>query len=290
LEKVRTIETIEVQIASVRVALEVHAPVAARLRRRYAQFALPHSEAGAPARLRLTMLFDDDLGEAAEMAALPNVRLDMLDEDRARLSGDCSASLDLASGCGVLEAGDAFLGMDALVRLSLSLLAPADGWILFHGAAVELVSGGWALLLGSSGAGKSTAARAFVSYCDELVLARPDGPDAEAASTPYWNGRPGRAPCRAVVCLERSETPCSRFIDGQQAFRALSQHVVRHASRDAVDRIVLGQLCALSMQVPVLLVRSQTGDGYPTSLGRALEAYGFALRPNAVQPLGGDRP
>jgi hypothetical protein len=289
-EAARTIETIDVRIGSVHMALEVSTSLATRLRARYQAFTVRHPEGASTPQLLLRSLVDDEWGGDDESAGLPNLRLDMLDQNRMRLSGDCAATLDFTSGRGDLEAGGAFVGLDALVRLSLSVLAAAEGWILFHGAAVELVSGGWALLVGHSGAGKSTAARAFVSYCDELVLSRLEGRDAVAASTPYWNGRPGRAPCRVVVCLERSEAPGSRFLRGREAVRALSPHVVRYAARDATDRAVFQRLCSLAGRVPVLLVRSRVGGSYPASLGLALESCGFALRSRAVESLRGDSP
>lgn len=283
----RTIETIGVQIGSVRVLIDVDPPLAARLRKRYLEFVVPHPGADVSPRMRLTSLVHGGTHGSRALAFVPRLRLEVLDDDRIRVVGDCQASLDLSAGSGVLEAGDGFTGMDSLVRLSLSLLTPADGWILFHGAAVELASGGWALLLGRSGAGKSTAARAFVSYCDEMVLARPEGGGAEAASTPYWNGRPRRAPCRVVVCLERSEAPALTTLTGCEAIRSLSAHVVRYVPRDAADRTLFERLCAVAARVPVVLVRSASGDSYPTSLGHALESSGFAPRWNAAPRLQG---
>jgi hypothetical protein len=274
---------VTVEVGSVRIRIDADPFAAARLRQRYVEFVVPDAGAGAGARLRLTTLAGGTHGPGGT-AVVPDLRLETGDDDTIRLHGDCRATLDLADGRGVLEAGDGFTGMDALVRLSLSLLAPSHGWIVLHGAAIELASGGWALLLGRSGAGKSTAARAFVSYCDEMVLMRPDGPSAEAASTPYWNGRPGRAPCRVVVCLERGETPASTILTGGDAVRALFPHVVRHVAQDGADRTLFERLCAVAARVPALLVRSASGDSYPGSLGLALASAGFAPRWKAGLP------
>jgi hypothetical protein len=286
----RELEAIELRIGPVRVGLEMGPASAARLRQRYGAFVVPPATVRTPARLRLTSWVEDSRPLSGETPRVPSVRLESAGEGRWRLSGDCAASLDLASGQGALEHGDGFIGMDTLVRLSLSLVAPTYGWLVLHGAVIDLASGGWALLLGRSGAGKSTAARAFVSHCDEWALGRPEERGAVAASTPYWNGRPGRAPCRVVVCLERAEQPASKRLHGRDAIRALSKHVVRHVARDRIDRYQFAQLCALAGRVPVLSIGSRSGDTYPGELGAALASFGFAPRSNeARHALGGLR-
>lgn len=267
-----------VEIGSIRISIDAGPWAAERLRARYADFVVPDPGTGTRPRLRLIAPAERRARGPSGSPLVPRLELETVDEETIRVEGDCRASLDLASGRGVLESGDRFVGMDALVRLSLSLLAPEKGWVVFHGAAVELASGSWAVLLGRSGAGKSTAARAFVSYCDEMVLLRPEGRGAEAASTPFWNGRPGRARCDLVVCLERSAVPASTTLTGGDAVRALASHVVRHVARNAADRLLFERICTLAARVPVVLVRSASGEGYPASLGRALASAGFALQ------------
>ena len=266
---------LELDIASIRIGLTVGPRLRHRLRRRYGDF-LRTTPLHAPRpQLRLISLPDDSPEDSRR---LPAVRLDSRDELHVQLLGDCVGSLDVAGGHGVLERGAGFIGVDAMLRLSLSMLAPGAGWVLLHGAAMEVASGGWALLLGPSGAGKSTAARAFTSWCDELVLARPEGDRAEAASTPYWNGHAGRAPCRALVCLERAEVALVRQLRGGEAVRALLEHVVRHVPRESADRTLFERICALARAVPVLRVRCTSGPHYPGELARALQSSGLPLR------------
>ena len=272
----RPIDTIELKIGSVRVGLAAASRLAERLRQRYGGFVQPCREGRPPPNILLTAGLDDDPPGDGEMAALPKVRLEQLDHDRFRLAGDCTASLDLVSRSGILERGEGLRDMDSLVRLSLSLLAPADGWVLLHGAAIAMASGDWTLVVGRSGVGKSSAASAFVSFCDELVLARPTGNSGQAASTPYWNGRPGCAACQAIVCLERSETPTSRWLRGADAVRTLLPHVVRHVSREVTDARTFDRLCALVERVPIAFIGLSTGDSYVTRLGFALETLGLA--------------
>ena len=268
-------ETIELRIGGIDFGIEASPPLDARLRRRYGDFARPRGPAEGTPRLRIDALLADG---PVEPARLPSVRLEDGADGRLSIRGDCCASLDLQAGYGRVTRGDGLAGVDTLVRLSLSLLAPAEGWVLFHGAIVQLATGNWALLLGRSGAGKSTAARAFVSYCDELVLARWDRDAAEAASTPYWNGTPGSATCEAIVCLERSETPASRLLRGGEAVRALLPHPVRHVRREADDRVLFSRLLELAEGVPVLSARLIPGRSYVARLGAELERQGFAPR------------
>ena len=232
-------------------------------------------------RLWIESLHD---GGPAGPEILPRVRVQEEGEDRLSLQGDCSASLDLRAGRGCVEGGDGLAGVDSLVRLSLSLLAPAEGWILFHGAAIELASRKWALLVGESGAGKSTAAHAFASFCDELVLARGSSDAAEAASTPYWNGTPGSASIAAIVCLERSEAPGSRLLRGGEAIRALLPHLVRYVRREAADGALFQRLLELVQGVPILRARFVTGHSYVARLGSELERLGFGPRRRILNP------
>jgi hypothetical protein len=282
----RSIETMELRIGGIHFGIQASPPLAARLSFKYGDFFRPDGPARSPApRVRIEARLAD---YSDGPAALPSVRLEEGKGGRLLIRGDCCASLDLQAGWGCVSRGDGIAAVDTLVRLSLSLLAPAEGWVLLHGAAIELTTGGWALLLGRSGAGKSTAARAFVSYCDEHVLARWDRGAAEASSTPYWNGTPGSALCEAIVCLERSETPGSQLLRGSEAVRALLPHLVRHVERDAVDRMLFGRLLDLVREVPVLRARLRSGPSYVAHLDAELKRQGFAPRwktpPGAKQP------
>lgn len=226
--------------------------------------------------------------QASSSHYLPKVHLRRRGSSRFEVSGECSAWLDLESRRGMVTSGNALAAVDTLVRLSLSLIAPQHGWILMHGAAVALESGGWALLLGRSNAGKSTAARAFESHCDEWVMARSDPRGALAASTPYWNGTPGLARCEAIVCLEKepicgagrrcTDSPLLHELRPVHAVRALLPHVVRFVSREEIDRSVFANLCALARSVRVFCARCPTGDRYIPGLARMMDDAGLRVR------------
>lgn len=272
-------ERVDLEIGGMGFEIEVLARMAASVRQRYAGFERPPGERGPTAPgLRLSALEEGD-GEYVDFVQAPaHVQVDGHDDRRLRFWGGCAGSIDLPAGCGTLESTAGLGGVDALLRLSLSTLAPTLGWVVLHGAAIEAAGGGWILLLGRSGAGKSTAAAAFASACDDLVLARSSGEVVEAASTPWWNGRPGRAECRGFVCLERSEAPGAERLRGSHAFRAVLSHVVRHVPHEAVDRATFARLGAMIERAPTVRVRAATGASYPRRLAATLESLGLAPR------------
>src|SRR5712691_9054332 len=126
----RSMQAIELQIGGIRVGIEASPPLGARLRRRYGDFARPRGPGEGTLRLRIEARLADG---PAEFATLPSVRLEYGEDGRVSIRGDCRASLDLQAGHGRVTRGDGLAGVDTLVRLSLSLLAPAEGWVLFHG-------------------------------------------------------------------------------------------------------------------------------------------------------------
>jgi hypothetical protein len=264
------------QIGSVRFEISAPRSAALRLERRFGPFVRPPSTPLRP-HVRLTAPAAgrpprEGSGHARELIVTVGA------DGHYRLDGACSASFDPRTGVGQVEAGDEAVGLDALVRLSLSTVAVDHGWILLHGAAVELASGAWAVLAGRSGAGKSTAARAFASLCDDLVLVRPDDTGLEAASTPYWNGRAGTARCAVVACLERAADPATVRLNGAAALREIARHVVRVAPSADAERRGFTRLGALISRVPVVAVRSAPGPTYPASLAAALATIGFPPR------------
>ncbi len=257
-------ERVDLEIGGMGFEIEVLARVAASVRQRYAWFERSPGERGPTPGLRLSALGEGD-GEYADFVQAPaHVHVYEHDDRRLRFWGGCAGSIDLPAGCGTLESTAGLGGVDALLRLSL--------------AAIEAAGGGWILLLGHSGAGKSTAAAAFASTCDDLVLARSSGEVVEAASTPWWNGRPGRAECRGFVCLERSEAPGAELLRGPQAFRAVLSHVVRHVPHEAIDRATFARLGAMIERAPTVRVRAATGASYPLRLAATLESLGLAPR------------
>lgn len=122
----------------------------------------------------------------------------------ALIRGDFRALVDVpgATGRAVVLSGGR-LTADAIIRITASLLLPARGGLLVHGASFDL-NGRGILAMGPSGSGKSTLAR--LSGCpvlsDEisLVTIGPAG-EVQVQGTPFAGG-PAPAP-RQALPLER---------------------------------------------------------------------------------------
>jgi hypothetical protein len=160
--------------------------------------------------------------------------------------------------------------IDALVRLALAVLLPAEGALLFHGAAVT-TPGGVMVLVGESGSGKSTAAAHLQpSLADELVVLRPlASGGVEVTGTPYWGGRPASHPVARLVCLRRGLPPHRVARHGAAAVRALLPHVVRYLAHPTVDVQALSLVARLGAS-PVLELACPEGAAYLPFLTRAL--------------------
>jgi hypothetical protein len=177
-------------------------------------------------------------------------------------------SYDLRRGEGWLE-GVRHLGeIDALLRLALSIELPRRGALLVHGAAVES-AGAAVVLVGASGAGKSTAAAALGALSDELTVI--DVGALQAEGTPYWRGRARRIPIASLRVLERG-LPARESVRGAEALRALLPHLVRYAALAEVDREQLALAARLCGRLPVERLRCPEGAAYLPFLRRALEA------------------
>jgi hypothetical protein len=152
--------------------------------------------------------------------------------------------------------------VDALIRAALSLSVPLAGALLLHGAGLALRGGGLALC-GASGSGKSTAAEAFGGFSDELIVLRPVGERGlEIDSTPYWRGRPFRASCEEIVCLQRGEPAGRERLRGSEILRALAPHVVRYVALERVDRAQLGILGKIAQRAAVIRLCCPDGEEY----------------------------
>lgn len=209
---------------------------------------------------------------------LPHVELTFLDRRYLILEGDFIAWFDLRDCRAVVEAGAGLAAIDTLLRISLSLVAHKANWLLLHGAAIQLESGGCALLVGDSNAGKSTAAKSFESYCDEWVLLNAGAESPRAAGTPYWNGHSRMAGCEAIFCLRKSESPDLRYLRNSCAVRALMPHIVRWIQANDTDQRNFENACKAARSIPVFQADCPTGDRYIPFLDQAASKAGFAFR------------
>lgn len=266
--------TVTLQIADIVMELDVDQQCTEPLHARYGRFL---TDSG-PAQFRLSC----HLELQPHINPIPNVTLKSIDDFRFVLQGECEGWLDLTKDLGALENGIGFGSFEALIRLSLSLLAPLKGWILFHAAAIDLESGGCALLLGHSNAGKSTAARAFSAMCDEWVLLRVDVDGILAAGTPYWNGVGGYRKCDAIICLERSDHAALQRLTRSEAIRALLPHVIRHVLREQVDCSIFQNVCAVAGKIPTFRSLCPTGLQYINCLSKAMMDAGLAAQRRGI--------
>ncbi len=268
---------LRLEIADVQAELAVPRAAEAPARRRYDGFIRPGAAPDGPPALRLTAAPPPDHGRGiptgpARLVARP------VDARIIQFHGDCHGTLDVERGIGRIDRGRPLESVDALLRLGLAVIAPARGWLLLHGAAIDLRDGAGLALLGASGAGKSTAAATFESRCDDLVLVAPRRRRVEIAGTPYWRGRPGTAPGSLIVCLERGSRPRARRLGPVEALRAVARHVIRFCALPAIDVRTLAVLRDLASEVPVVAVSCPEGPDYLPFLARALADFGVFPR------------
>lgn len=166
--------------------------------------------------------------------------------DLARFGG---AEYSLSSRRGFIRA-DGFGPVDAMVRLALSVELPRRGALLLHGAALP----GGIALCGASGSGKSTAAAALGGACDELVVIY----NRELVATPWWGGRPSRAPLRRLIALRKGGAS-RRTLTGARALREVLAHAVRYLSSPEIDRSLLS---AAALPVPVEILECPEGGAF----------------------------
>jgi hypothetical protein len=268
-------------------ALRIESPerVAAALAERFGPFLAP---AVAP-DVALAITTADDVFSAELRLGEPAPRIAAMracmhlggqpDGTCVHLEGGARGWFDAGRGVGEV-AGVTHLGeVDALLRLALSLTLPRRGALLLHGAAVSLPGSGdggpVALLVGASGAGKSTAAAALgPGLGDELVVLHRSG---EASGTPYWLGSPARRPAAALLCLARGGPAGSTPLVGSAALRALAPHVVRYLADGATDRAAFGLLAHACTHLPVARVDCPEGAAFVPFLRDALACGAFEV-------------
>ncbi|HET6922878.1 MAG TPA: hypothetical protein VFI16_06995 [Anaeromyxobacteraceae bacterium] len=273
------------EIADVQVVLALPRADEAPARRRYHGFIRPGAAPDAPPALRLTAAPGPDHGRGVATGPARLVARSV-DARTIQFHGDCRGTLDVERGIGRIDHGQPLESLDALLRLGLAAIAPARGWLLLHGAAIDLRDGAGLALLGASGAGKSTAAATFESRCDDLVLVAPRRCGVEIAGTPYWRGRPGTAPGSLIVCLEKGGRARARRLRPVEALRAIARHVIRFCAVPATDALALAVLRALASEVPVLAVSCPEGPEYLPFLAGTLADFGVFPRWRARRSAG----
>jgi hypothetical protein len=245
---------LHLDIGGVVLRVESEPRVLEAMQLRYGAFTVDHAPDPVVLRVSAAAAFVPELerdGSASVSAGSDGV---------LRLDGGARGSFDLAARQGAIEEVSGLGPIDSLLRAALSLLLPADGALLVHAA---LARG--RVFAGASGAGKSTAARTLGAECDELVILRPQGDRVLACATPYWQGRPARHHCQAVVCLRRAggAPPAIADLDGVRAARALLANVVRYAVVPRVEREILQLAAAVCARTRVIDACCPEGGAYP---------------------------
>jgi hypothetical protein len=256
-------------VGGVAIAVDAPAAVDSALRLRFGPFISTGSGIADDVRLEVATAgegFEPDfhLDE-------PAIRLAAGAGGQVQLDGAARGAYDPAARRGFLDGARHLGELDALVRLSLSLALPGRGALLAHGAAVATGEGAL-VLVGASGAGKSTAAAALGgSLSDELVVLRPDEGGLFVEGTPYWRGRPGRRRLEALVVLERGGGPPERApLAGGAAMRAFLPNVVRYLARSPVDGALFALAGRLCERAAMLRLRCPEGPAFVPFLERAL--------------------
>lgn len=228
---------------------------------RYGAFVL---DGDADVRLELEIApgFRGDYAAPAELF----VELD--GDERLVFEGEAEGSFPLAEGRGTLRGVRDLGAIDAVLRAVATQLGPRRGRLLLHGLLAP-VGDAALVLVGASGAGKSTAARALGAACDELVEV--DAERAWARSTPYWGARRVEAPVRALGVLGRSPAEGAvRRLRGADAVRLLAPHVVRYVTHPVTERAIFAQLATLAAR-GIWRIEAPVGAGFPAFIRDAAE-------------------
>jgi hypothetical protein len=226
---------------------------------------------------------DFHLHEVEEVARLHAIRTG----PTVSIEGASRGCFDPDRAVGTLDAATHIGEIDALLRLSLSLLLPRRGSLLLHGAAVpapEVPDGdhgvprengapndAYAVLVGASRSGKSTAAAALgPGLSDELVVVAPAETGAEVSGTPWWRGVQARRTAPLIGCLQRGRDVGARSLRGGAALRSLVPHVVRYTIDEVTDRAIFSLLANLVTCVEIRELACPEGPAFLPFLRRAL--------------------
>lgn len=252
----------KISIGGTRIAIAASPRVLEAVNQRYGRFADPAAGAAPGEDVCHLEVREHSSRFRPRFEPAPAAARVECDGDRVVLSGCANGWYDTSARRGVVAGVTGLGGIDALVRVALSICLPLDGSLLVHAAALERAAGGGIALCGASGSGKSTARDAFDGACDELAVLRPAAPGIQIGSTPYWNGRPFRGHCRGVVCLERGGEPGVRVARGAEALRALSKHVVRYAPLPRIEAAVLRVAAEVSSRIHLTIATCPQGPAF----------------------------
>ena len=247
--------------------IEAAAEVLAAVEQRYGRFAVMR-----PARMPIEIVVQERPGGFRPTYERPVDGAPLLlTDDVITFDGPVRGRFEVARRRGYVEDVTGLGPVDLLVRVALSVCLPQDGALLLHAAVLPRASGEGLALCGASGSGKSTAARFFGGACDELAVLSPMADGVEILSTPYWQGRPFRARCQEIVCLERGATPGLRTPGGAEALRVLMRHVIHHASIEEIERSTLSVAAGICAQVGVTVATCPAGERFLPFLAAHLE-------------------
>ena len=168
-----------------------------------------------------------------------------------------------------LGASEAFrMNLRGAIEVPLALLCPELGGMLFHASAFDIPGVGAVMLLGTSGAGKSTNAqwamdRGWTILGDDRVLLQftPGGPVAipspfvsEFRTLSATSDR--MFPLKAVGILRRAETTGLIPLPAPAAIPHILRHAVQHRSDPFANETVLDMVIALASTAQVFDYRA----------------------------------
>jgi hypothetical protein len=234
----RETEPVVVEIGGLPIRLETNNPGFRRLiEKRYAGFLNPLA---APA-----FYFEIHLTSSAHQAD-QDVQVFKRGSTWRLERGDFRAELDIRRREGWIRQSGNPYSLDAVLRITHSLLLAMEGGFLLH-AASAVRNGRAFLFAGVSGAGKTTIVRLApadaIVLTDEVSYIRPSGRGYQACGTPFAGelARPGAnlsAPFETLFFLEKA--PANRIdpVSPRIAASALLRHILFFAQDSDLVRCV----------------------------------------------------
>jgi hypothetical protein len=271
-------------VGGVKVGLSgVPSALAARVRRRYAQFLA----GGTPDLVMELACGKDGEHRPTEMPLVERTGA----HTYSIQYGTLAAELDLAAGQARAEIPSSIWVVDSLLRMTFGLLLLERGGLLLHSSGV--LCGKRALVcFGPSGVGKTTIARSVSRaevMCDEMIALVPDGSRIRAYGTPFHGDyricAPLTAPLGALVRLVQGSTDELSPLSPAAAAQALLNSMLFFCRDDRLAEAALS--AAIAVCTPgAFRLTFQRGTHVPSYIRAKL---GWRATAGAVAQAAGSR-